>query len=105
MGKEIRAVDGRGYVVSCSAAYWESHVLRRHPDLQGHEDDARRAIEESRPIFASKTAAGRCVYYGRLTGRSPEIKVVVAFDANNVGLVVSVSACSRRPGGEAIIWP
>ena len=105
MAKEIRAVDARGYTVTCSRYYWENHVLKHHPSLAGHEDDARRAIEKRDFIYASKSNPNRHVYYGPLSGRRPEIKVVVAFDANNKGTVVSVSECSRRPSGEAIIWP
>ena len=91
--------------MTCSSEYWDSHVLKHHPSLAGHEADARRAIEKRDFIYASKSRPDRHVYYGPLTGRRPEIKVVVAFDANNVGTVVSVSECSRRPGGEVIVWP
>jgi hypothetical protein len=105
MGKEIRAVDARGYAVTCSGEYWDTHVLIRHDDLIGHEDDAKRAIEKRDFIYTSASEPDRVIYYGRMTGRRPEIKVVVVFNSENIGVVLSVSACSRRPSGETPIWP
>ena len=104
MGKKIKAVDARGYTVTCSGEYWDTHVLVHHPDLAGHEEDAKRAIETKSYIFSSVSRPDRHIYYGPMRGRRSEIKVVVAFNRQNLGIIVSVSAVSRRPGGEKIVW-
>ena len=105
MGTGFTAVDVRGYSVTCSSYYWDNHVLKHHPGLVGHENDAKRAVEQRSFIYASKSKPDCHIYYGSLTGRRPEIKVVVTFDANHIGTVLSVSECSKRPSEEKIVWP
>jgi hypothetical protein len=106
MEKDLVVTDPRGRVIRCSVWYWENHVLVKHPDLKGYENFAESALQSPTDdcIYASHRQPSRHVYYGPFRGRL-EIKVVVAFPAQDVeGKVVSVTAVSRRPDGEELIW-
>jgi hypothetical protein len=105
MDRDIEIRDPRGYLVRCSAEYWNKHILVKHPDLAGCETYAEGAIQQPTHhcIYASKSHDSRVIYYGALRKRI-EIKVVVQFDDVDKGTIVSVTACSKRPEGEKLVW-
>ncbi len=105
MSEDMEVTDPRGRRIRCPRQYWDNHVLAKHPDLKGCETYAERALRSPKHgcIYTSKTQVNRHIYYGELRSNI-EIKVVVQFDSEDEGTVVSVTACSRRPNGENLIW-
>jgi hypothetical protein len=106
MDKDLVVTDPRGRVIRCSVWYWNNHVLVKHPDLKGCETSVERALQSPTHdcIYASRHLASRCIYYGPFKGRL-EIKVVVDFgQPEDEGKIVSVTAVSKRPDGEQLIW-
>lgn len=92
--------------------YQMDQIYNHHPELRSFwatEKDMRLAIAEALPIYESRHGEEFHIYYRRQSGRkgqnSPELKVVVRFDENNVGLLYAVQPIYNRPLGEKVIWP
>lgn len=105
MQKDIEVVDPRGYVVRCPREFWEGKILRHHPELEGCETFVEDAVRSPTYdcIFLSSRRPDRHIYYGRLRGRV-EVKVVVQFDSQQNGFIVSASPVSNRAPGEKLLW-
>ena len=103
----IKAIDPRGFQIECDKKQWENHILTRHPELNGLENDIIKAIEEPTHgiIYESHLSKSRQVYYGKSPYHRAEMMVIVEIKESGYGKVISARLNSNRPSGEKIIWP
>ena len=103
------AIDPRGYRVLCSANQME-HIYAHHPELKSfwaREEDLAKAISNATFIFQSVKGEQYNVYYLSRSGKNTELKVVVKFDENHIGILWAAqpSAVEQRKPGEKVVWP
>jgi hypothetical protein len=105
MPKIFEVNDPRGYTVVCSEEIWNSHILANRPFMKGWEDDVKSAIENPTfGIYQDANHQERHIYYRLHAGRQRYIKVVVKFDADNFGDVITAFPTDSMKAGEKLIW-
>jgi hypothetical protein len=103
----FEATDPRGYRVICTKELWHNKILAKRPFMAGWEERVRRAIEDpSLPICQDVSQHDRHIYYRLLDKAGIRyIKVVVAFQTEESGKVISAFPCDSGKSGEKPIWP
>jgi len=103
----FEATDPRGYSITCTKNIWYGKILPKRPFMLGWEDQIRQTIESpSLPICQDADHPDRHIYYRRLEKSNPRyIKVVVAFQTEESGQVISAYPCDSPKSGEKTIWP
>lgn len=105
MADKFQATDPRGRTVICTEETWVSHVVWRHPGMDGKEDEVKAAIESpSMGIFGDKLHENRNIYYRLQRNRRRYTKVIVAFDDQNAGSVLTAFQVDAPKDGEPLIW-
>ena len=90
----------------CTKKRWTDHILVNRPWMAGWESDLITAIE--RPtygIYQDNQVENRHVYYRLHEGKNRYLKVVVEFDEDNVGSVITAFPTDSPKVGEKLIWP
>lgn len=107
MSDVFEAEDARGRKVICTNEIWNWHILDFHPELEGLEAEVKDAIEHPfMGIYRDTDYENRDVYYKMLAGTAHlYLKVVVEFDENYVGRVVTAFKTDSGKSGEELIWP
>lgn len=97
--------DPRGYRVICSEATWQSHILANRPFMQGWEDEVQAAVENPTfGIYQDASHPERHIYYRLNTKKPRYIKVVVHFDDEHSGNVITAFPTDSMKAGEKLIW-
>jgi len=103
------ATDPRGYTVLCSERQMEK-VYAHHPELVNFwatEHDIKLAISQAQFIYQSIKGKAFNVYYRSRVGKNTELKVIVKFNEDKVGILWAAqpSAVGQRKPGETVLWP
>jgi hypothetical protein len=80
------------------------HILERRPRMAGRERDIRAVLEDPKQVNRDAQHPDReCFYGGR--GDGPYLKVVVAYRADDFGLVITAYPAQYVKRGEPQLWP
>jgi hypothetical protein len=91
----LSAVDPLGRTVNLTADRWE-HIIDGHPEMASLRGEVLRAIREPSELLRAPRV-GEDWYYLQGAGPSQWLKVVVAFDENNDGSVLTAFPRRRKP--------
>ena len=108
MGENYSVTDPRGYVVRFSGEYFNAHIVSKRPQMQGCEDRVLEAIKNPRSfIFGDKEDDSRHIYYGSIKPfkKWMYLRVVVKYNDNNEGILITAYPTKNMTAGERIIWP
>lgn len=107
MANIFEAEDLRGKKIICTEDCWNNHILRNRPFMNGWEDDVKEAIQDPTLgcIYQDAEREDRCIYYRLNRRNNSYIKVVVNFDSNGLGNVITAFPTSAPKSGEKLIWP
>jgi len=109
MPNYLLATDPRGYKVECSDQRFE-YLLYKHEESADLLNEAiiKEAIEEPKDneIFRSgkKSKENFHIYYKDIEERKAEVRVIVKYDPDSFGELITFHLCSRRPPNEETIW-
>lgn len=86
---------------------WEAHVLPNREWMDGWTDVIQSTLEKPSLINRDRQHANRECFYRVGTPYNPQrlFKVVVEFDAEEVGIVVTAYPSRNVPKGERQKWP
>jgi hypothetical protein len=102
----FEAVDPRGRKVICTEKCWTWHILDYHNDMNGREDEVIAAIESpTYGIYSDREFENRNIYYFRRSGKPIYLKVVVEFQDESQGEVITAYLVANLKPGEKLIWP
>jgi hypothetical protein len=93
---EARAMrDPRGRRVSLEVERWK-HIISGHPELRGTQADIVRAVESPSEVLAGRAPDEEWFY---LAGAGPSrwLKVVVVFDRQGSGRIITAFGRRRKP--------
>jgi hypothetical protein len=87
--------DRRGREVLLSPNRWR-HVVSAHPEIAVYKPDLRRAVESPTSVVAGREPDEEWLY---LEGAGPSrwLKVVVVFDSEDQGRIITSFARRRKP--------
>lgn len=98
--------DPRGYRVVCTQETWEKHVLEQRPFMDGWENFVKSAIENPDiGIYQSVSRPNREIYYGKLYSSPRYIRIVVEFNDDRTGKVITAFPSDSGKTGERLTWP
>jgi hypothetical protein len=100
--------DKRGYKISCTKDQWYNHILNRHPNMTGFEQEIIEAIKNpDLPIFKDSGYNDRNIYYSiykKIQGTNFYIKVIVQINEEELsGTVVTAFKTFNVKPGEMMI--
>lgn len=74
---------------------WE-HIVDGHPEIAAYEDDVLRTVESPTSVLAGRGSEEEWLY---LEGAGPSrwLKVVVVFDSDGGGRIITAFARRRKP--------
>lgn len=102
----FEVTDPRGRNVVCTEDSWNEHILSNRPWMRGWEDLVKDTIQNPyMGIFEDSDFNNRHIYYSRQQGRERYLKVVVQFDENETGSVITAYTTDSPKRGEKLIWP
>lgn len=95
MDKPERIRDRQGREVLLSPERWQ-HIVSGHPEIGACAADIRRAVEAPTTAIAGREPDEEWLY---LEGAGPSrwLKVVVVFDSDNQGRIITSFARRRKP--------
>ncbi len=73
--------------------------------MQNQEAAVKEAIEKSIGIYQDAHFEDRQIYYFRLKTKPRYLKVVVQFDTEEIGNVITAFPADSAKSGEKMIWP
>jgi hypothetical protein len=87
--------DRRGREVVLSPDRW-GHVVSAHPEIATYRQEVRRAVESPTSVVAGRESDEEWLY---LEGAGPSrwLKVVVVFDTEDQGRIITSFARRRKP--------
>jgi hypothetical protein len=88
------SVDPDGRTVALTDARW-AHISAGHPELSALRTEVLRAVQEPTEVIDRRP--GQRWYYLRGAGPSAWLKVVVAFDENGDGAVITAFPRRSKP--------
>lgn len=79
----------------CSAPRWQ-HIINAHPEIEIYAKEIRRAVELPTTVLAGREPDEEWLY---LEGAGPSrwLKVVVVFDSEDRGRIITSFARRRKP--------
>lgn len=85
-------------------------IYEHHPELRNFWAtlvDMKSAIAKAQMIYKSTKGEKFNIYYLSRNGKNTELKVVVKFDDQNVGILWAAqpSSVGQRKPGEILVWP
>lgn len=95
MDKPRKIRDRQGRDVLLSAERWQ-HIVSAHPEIEVHEDEILRAVESPTTALPGRESDEEWLY---LEGAGPSrwLKVVVVFDGQGNGRIITAFARRRKP--------
>jgi hypothetical protein len=95
MDKPRKVRDRQGRDVLLSAERWQ-HIVSAHPEIEAYEDEICRAVESPTTVLGGREPDEEWLY---LEGAGPSrwLKVVVAFDSESHGRIITSFARRRKP--------
>src|SRR5688572_26058488 len=94
----LEVTDPRGRAIHCTDEQWQNHVLGRHSELTGKEQEVSQAVQSPLFICTDADFADREVYFYRKINQTLYLKVVVRFaeDSDVVYVVTPFYADSGK---------
>ena len=89
-------VDPDGARVVLDARVWREKIVRDHPEIASHKDDAVRAVSAPDHVAADPDSAARKRFYLRGVGPSRWLLVVVSYE-QKPARIISVFANRKDP--------
>lgn len=91
--KKIRDREGREVLLSPER--WK-HIVSGHPEIEVYEQEVRRAVESPTAVLPGREAGEEWLY---LEGAGPSrwLKVVVVFDREGSGRIITAFARRKKP--------
>jgi hypothetical protein len=95
MDKPQTMRDRQGRDVLLSPERWQ-HIVSGHPEIEIYEKEIRRAVESPTTVLAGREPDEEWLY---LEGAGPSrwLKVVVSFDSEGRGRIITSFARRRKP--------
>jgi hypothetical protein len=95
MGESWEMRDPRGRRVWLEGERW-AHIIDGHPELRGIRTDVVRAVESPTEVLAGRSPEEAWFY---LAGAGPSrwLKVVVVFDRQGSGRIITAFGRRRKP--------
>lgn len=95
MDEPQRIRDREGREVLLSPERWQ-HIVSGHPEIEVYEQEIRRAVESPTAILPGREPDEEWLY---LEGAGPSrwLKVVVVFDSEESGRIITAFARRRKP--------
>jgi hypothetical protein len=95
MDEPRRIRDRKGRDVLLSPERWR-HVVSAHPEIEVHEEEICRAVESPTAVLEGRDPDEEWLY---LEGAGPSrwLKVVVVFDGEDRGRIITSFARRRKP--------
>jgi hypothetical protein len=87
--------DRQGREVLLSPERW-IHIISGHPEIEVYEADIRRAVEAPTAVIPGREPNEEWLYLEK-AGPSRWLKVVVVFDSENRGRIITSFARRRKP--------
>ncbi|MBZ0283490.1 MAG: hypothetical protein K8L97_22330 [Anaerolineae bacterium] len=105
MPNVFEVTDPRGWLVICTEDCFKNHIVTHHSIMEDCEEEVKQAIEAPviGIIYCDAHNVNRNIYYRKR--KSGYLKVVVQFDENGLGEVITAFPVSYPKSGEKIIWP
>lgn len=100
--------DCRGRTVTMSQRQWEVHIVARRPFMSEYLGAVRSTIRTPDFICSDADHASREAFYalGTIDDYPDEwMKVIVEFDADHFGTVITAYLTDKPKAGEVQIWP
>jgi hypothetical protein len=91
--EEIR--DRQGRQILLSPERWQ-HIVSGHPEIEVHRGGIRRAVESPTSVVAGRESDEEWLYLEGV-GPSRWLKVVVVFDSEDRGRIITSFARRRKP--------
>ena len=91
--KKIQDREGREVVLTPER--WQ-HIVSGHPEIEAYEAEVRRAVESPTAVRPGREAAEEWLYREGV-GPSRWLKVVVVFDNEDSGRIITAFARRRKP--------
>jgi len=88
--------DPAGARVVLDDALWREKIVRDHPEIESHRDDALRAVSTPDHVMPDPSFEARTRYYARGVGPSRWLLVVVSYE-QSPARIVSVFANRKDP--------
>ncbi len=87
--------DRRGRMVLLNAERWQ-HIASAHPEIETYKSEIRRTVESPTSVVAGREPDEEWLY---LEGAGPSrwLKVVVVFDSEDQGRIITSFARRRKP--------
>lgn len=87
--------DRQDREIVLSAERWR-HIISAHPEIEVHEKEVRRAVESPTTVLAGREHDEEWLY---LEGAGPSrwLKIVVVFDSEDRGRIITSFARRRKP--------
>ena len=105
MPNVFEVTDPRGRKVVCTEECWDWHILNARPWMEGWEGRVSEAIEKPTFIGQDVRKQNRQVYYRLRRREMRYIKVVVEFEGEELGTVITAFPADSPKRGERLIWP
>src|SRR5260221_5272365 len=107
MPNTFEAKDPRGWIIICTEDCWINHILARHPELTGFEEEVKAAIESPSLFIAQHPdRPTRHLYYARRPKKKWQyLKVVVEVESENSGAIITAFLADSPKQGEKPVWP
>jgi hypothetical protein len=91
-----QTTDPAGETVVLDEIVWCEKIVRDHPEVALHRDEALRTVSEPDHVAADPSFAGRKRYYARDVGPSRWLLVVVSYE-QRPARIISVFANRKDP--------
>lgn len=107
MQNVIECTDVFGRQIILPTLIWENHVLSSREWMKGWAGIIRKTLEEPTLVNIDRQFGNRECFYAKGTPYNPQrlFKVVVEFDPESVGTVVTAYPSRNIPKGERPKWP
>ncbi|MEX2447783.1 MAG: hypothetical protein WD404_03455 [Solirubrobacterales bacterium] len=95
MSKPQKIKNRQGREVLLSPERWQ-HIVSGHPEIEVYEEEVRRAVQAPSAVLAGRESDEEWLY---LEGAGPSrwLKVVVVFDSEDRGRIITSFARRRKP--------
>ena len=103
----IDCVDVLGRRITLNELAWEVHVLTRRPWMLGWDEAVNQCLLYPDHIYQDKEHVNRECFYRLTTPINTDkfLKVVVEFDADGIGRVITAFPSRAPSRGEQPKWP
>ncbi len=104
MANKIDVTDPRGKSISCSEECWNIHIVGARPWMYEWEDRVKQSLISPDLIFQDVDFPDRHCYYYLEPKKKKYMKVVVQFESDKMGKVITAFPSDSIKNGEKLLW-